>query len=95
MRSTFLLLTLLLAMAGCKGGGVGPKVDNPVVGPPPPRRVGAISKTAEQYAEATDSNAARAKDKEGDVAQTAFQQTDSTLPMTLFSLRSCSLEWSP
>ena len=42
MRFTRLLLTVLLALAGCKGSsGLGPKVENPVVGPPPPRRVGA------------------------------------------------------
>ncbi len=42
MRLTQILLTVLLAIAGCKGdSGLGPKVDNPVVGPPPPRKVGA------------------------------------------------------
>ncbi len=42
MRLTQVLLTLVLALAGCKGDtGLGPKVDNPVVGPPPPRKVGA------------------------------------------------------
>ncbi len=83
MRFSLLLLTLLLAIAGCKGDGVGPKVDNPVVGPPPPRRVGAVSKTAEQYAEATNRDAARSKDKDGDIAQTGFQESDSSLPKGL------------
>lgn len=50
MRRFRILLTLVLAMAGCKGdGGLGPKVENPVVGPPPPRRIGAVR--SQQYAE--------------------------------------------
>ena len=52
MRRTLLLLTFLLALAGCKGSsGLGPKVDNPVVGPPPPRRTGASNADqSEQFA---------------------------------------------
>lgn len=44
MRLTQILLMLMLAIAGCKGdNGLGPKVDNPVIGPPPPRRLDAVS----------------------------------------------------
>ena len=52
MRLSQLLLTVLLALAGCKGSsGLGPKVDNPVVGPPPPRRTGASNADqSEQFA---------------------------------------------
>ena len=52
MRFTQLLLTVLLVFAGCKGSsGLGPKVDNPVVGPPPPRRTGASNADqSEQFA---------------------------------------------
>ena len=51
MRLTQIVLTILLALAGCKGDtGLGPKVDNPVVGPPPPRKVGA--RNSEQTAQA-------------------------------------------
>ncbi len=78
MRSYLLLMAVLLAIAGCKGDGVGPKVDNPVVGPPPPRRVGAVSKSAEAYAEANDRDGSRTSDR--DVAQTSFQDGDSSLP---------------
>jgi parvulin-like peptidyl-prolyl isomerase len=83
MRSYLLLLTVLLAIAGCKGSGVAPKVDNPVVGPPPPRRAGAVSKTAEQYAEATDRDAGRSSDKDSDIAQTGFEDNDRSLPKGL------------
>ena len=78
MRSTYFLLTVLLAIAGCKGDGVGPKVDNPVVGPPPPRRMGAVSQAAEQYADTPDGEAARSKNR--DVAQIGFKNSDSALP---------------
>ncbi len=52
MRLSRILLTVLLAFAGCKGSsGLGPKVENPVVGPPPPRRIGVPnSERTEQYA---------------------------------------------
>jgi len=51
MRLTHILLTVLLALAGCKGdAGLGPKVENPVVGPPPPRKLGA--RNSEQTAQA-------------------------------------------
>lgn len=50
MRLSRILMTILLAVAGCKGSsGLGPKVENPVVGPPPPRKVGATN--SEQYAQ--------------------------------------------
>jgi parvulin-like peptidyl-prolyl isomerase len=74
-----LTLIALLAAAGCKGAGVGPKVDNPVIGPPPPRRVGAANvdsaaRIARQQREASDQN------REGGVELTGLVEAETALP---------------
>ena len=82
MRMSRILLTILLAVAGCKGnGGLGPKVDNPVVGPPPPRRVGAQnSEQTEQYAKGSRPN----KDaKRNGVELIAMSESDAEHPQEL------------
>ena len=83
MRPWRFLLTLLLAIAGCKGSGIGPRVDNPVVGPPPPRRVGAKNVDPPQYAtqDTSDDEANSAKNEA--VAQTSFKNGDSAVPSSL------------
>lgn len=77
MRRSRILLTILLALAGCKGGGgLGPKVDNPVAGPPPPRKVGATN--SEQYA---DTNRIEKTSRSATGVQlTGLVETSSDLP---------------
>ena len=81
MRLTQILLTILLALAGCKGDtGLGPKVDNPVVGPPPPRKVGA--RNSEQTAQAD----RQQRDRNGEkspVELVAATESDSEIPKEL------------
>ncbi len=76
MRSGLLLLMLMLAMAGCKGSGVGHRVDNPVVGPPPPRRAGANNADIARR----QSRDRQVDDDQNDVEQTAFSRRDEDLP---------------
>lgn len=83
MRLSRILLTVLLALAGCKGSnGLGPKVENPVVGPPPPRRIG--SPNSEQtgpYAK-NEGHAEKASKGNG-VVLTGLENSDSELPKEL------------
>lgn len=83
MRFSQILLTVLLAFAGCKGnGGLGPKVDNPVVGPPPPRRVGSPNaEQAEQYA--ANEGAAKSSSKRNGVELMGHVESDAELPKEL------------
>ena len=83
MRLSRILLTVLLALAGCKGsGGLGPKVENPVVGPPPPRRVGApTSERTEQYAKGD--RDAKNSFKGNGVELIGLEKLDSELPKEL------------
>lgn len=85
MRLTQILLTVLLALAGCKGDtGLGPKVDNPVVGPPPPRKVGA--RNSEQTAQA-DKQQRGSEDEKADggsgVKLAGAIESDSEVPKEL------------
>ncbi len=81
MRLTQILLTVLLAIAGCKGDtGLGPKVDNPVVGPPPPRKVGA--RNSEQTAQADKQQDGRDDEKSG-VKLVGAIESDSEVPKEL------------
>ncbi len=85
MRLTQILLTILLALAGCKGDtGLGPKVDNPVVGPPPPRKMGA--RNSEQTAQA-DKQQRDSEDEKSDggsgVKLAAAVEADSEIPKQL------------
>lgn len=80
MRLTQLLLTLLLSFAGCKGGGgLGPKVDNPVVGPPPPRRVGAVNVDAAARIARQQRNPAE-PDNDSGVELTGMVEAEAALP---------------
>lgn len=83
MRLSRILLTVLLALAGCKGnGGLGPKVENPVVGPPPPRRIGSPnSEQAEQYA--ANNRDAQKSSKGNGVLLTGGVESDAELPKEL------------
>ena len=85
MRLTQILLTVLLALAGCKGDtGLGPKVDNPVVGPPPPRKVGA--RNSEQTAQADKQQRGSEDEKSAGgsgVELTAATESDSEIPKQL------------
>ncbi|MBC7819593.1 MAG: peptidyl-prolyl cis-trans isomerase [Planctomycetaceae bacterium] len=80
-----LLLTVLLAFAGCKGdSGLGPKVDNPVVGPPPPRKVGA--RNSDQTAQTEKKQ--RGREDESSAGGTGVElvravETDSEVPKEL------------
>jgi hypothetical protein len=77
MRTSHIVLTVLLAIAGCKGDtGLGPKVDNPVVGPPPPRKVGA--RNSEQTARAD-----RQDDERSGVKLVGAIESDSEIPKEL------------
>lgn len=80
MRRSRILLVILLALAGCKGNsGLGPKVENPVVGPPPPRKVGATN--SQQYAKSSgDGEKSRAG---SGVLLTGLAESDSELPKEL------------
>ena len=81
MRLTQILLTVLLALAGCKGDtGLGPKVDNPVVGPPPPRKVG--SRNSEQTAQSDKQQRDRDNEK-SPVELVAATESDSEIPKQL------------
>ncbi len=81
MRLTQILLTVLLALAGCKGDtGLGPKVDNPVVGPPPPRKVGA--RNSEQTAQADKKQRDR-DDEKSPVELVSATESDSEIPKEL------------
>lgn len=80
MRLSRIVLTVLLALAGCKGGGgLGPKVENPVAGPPPPRKVGAVS--SEQYAQSdrTDKKSA----KNNGVLLMGLEESEGEVPKEL------------
>lgn len=80
MRLTQILLTVLLVIAGCKGdSGLGPKVENPVVGPPPPRRVGATN--SQQYA--ADEPNGRASKPGSAVELVGLVESDAALPKEL------------
>lgn len=83
MRLSRILLTILLALAGCKGSnGLGPKVENPVVGPPPPRRIGSPnSDRTEQYAR--DEGQAKKTSKGNGVLLTGMVESDAELPKEL------------
>lgn len=85
MRLTQILLTVLLAIAGCKGdAGLGPKVDNPVVGPPPPRRLGATNsgQTALSDKKLRDVNDETSANGKG-VKLTSLTESDSEIPKEL------------
>lgn len=76
-----ILLTILLALAGCKGDtGLGPKVENPVVGPPPPRKLGA--KNSHQYANDERDRPDDAEDGRG-VRLAGLVESDAELPKEL------------
>lgn len=79
MRLTQILLTVLLAIAGCKNDtGLGPKVDNPVVGPPPPRKVGA--RNSQQTALA---DKQQRDDEKSPVELASATESDSEIPKEL------------
>lgn len=83
MKCSRIVLMLLLALAGCKGDGLGPKVDNPVVGSPPPRRIGAqSSEISEQYAR-DEGQRERRSSKESDVALASLSESDRDVPSSL------------
>lgn len=83
MRLSRILLTVVLALAGCKGnGGLGPKVENPVVGPPPPRRIGAPnSERTQQYAK--NEGDAKNASKGNGVELMGLTESDAELPKEL------------
>ena len=83
MRLSRILLTVLLALAGCKGSsGLGPKVDNPVAGPPPPRRIGTQnSEQTPQYAK--NERDAKKSSKGNGVELIGLEQSDTELPKEL------------
>ncbi len=79
MRCSQIWLLVLLAVAGCKGDGIGPKIDNPVVGPPPPRRIGAeTSEASEQFARDEGRRGSRSE-SDGDVAQTSLSDSSTSV----------------
>jgi parvulin-like peptidyl-prolyl isomerase len=82
MRLTQLLLTVLLALAGCKGGGLGPKVENPVVGPPPPRRVGAGNSDQTQQVAKSERGDTKSRKKTG-VELMGMVESDREIPKEL------------
>lgn len=83
MRFTQLLLTVLLAFAGCKGGGgLGPKVENPVVGPPPPRRVGASNADQSEQVAKSERNDTKPKKSNG-VELIGMVESDREIPKEL------------
>lgn len=82
MRLNQLVLTILLALAGCKGGGLGPKVENPVVGPPPPRRVGADNSDQTQQVAKSDRDDTNSKKKTG-VELIGMVESDREIPKEL------------
>ncbi len=78
MRSWRILLTLLLVLSGCQGGGFGAKVDNPVVGPPPPRRTGASNGVApRQYAANDVSDNEPERNVDTDISHAEFRNDDA------------------
>ncbi len=83
MRLSRILLTVLLALAGCKGSnGLGPKVENPVVGPPPPRKIGSPnSERTEPYAK-DEGNSKKSSNGNG-VVLTGMVESDAELPKEL------------
>lgn len=79
MQFSRLLLMLLLALTGCKGdSGLGPKVENPVVGPPPPRRIGAAN--SQQYAQTERGDQ---PSKQGSGVKLVGLESDAGLPKEL------------
>lgn len=80
MQSWRFLILLVLALVGCKGDGLGttPKVDNPVVGPPPPRRM--IPKSVEQNYSADERNDATDTAGNADVALAGFSGNATDIP---------------
>ncbi len=83
MRVSRILLTVLLALAGCKGSnGLGPKVENPVAGPPPPRRIG--TQNSEQTTQfAQNERDAKKSSKGSGVELIGMVDSDTELPKEL------------
>jgi len=83
MRLTQILLTVLLAIAGCKGdSGLGPKVDNPVAGPPPPRRIG--TQSSQQTSQlANEERGATKRSKSNGIEFVGLAESDADLPKEL------------
>src|SRR5438552_3345384 len=81
MRSWRILLTLLLMLSGCQGGGFGAKVDNPVVGPPPPRRAGASNGRTPHQDDANDAWVdERTRSVDTDISRAEFRKDDGGSP---------------